>query len=93
MARIELTQYLMPDGRTTKVHFEGSDELAAMVHELAGKGLALECEVLQTREVSVTMASEDEDVGIVVVPNGPGVAEAAEGMIREVYARAQAGEL
>ena len=80
---VPFTQYLRPDGRRREVFIEVSPELAAKAHTLIARGLAFECEELSTGQASLTITDPEEgDLDIRVVPNGPGVREAVEDLIR-----------
>lgn len=82
---IEFTQYLLPDGRRTTSEIERGAEVEAKAREIIDAGYRFECEVLRTGHVSLTIADprEEEDVAIVVVPNGPGIGEAVDKLVSE----------
>jgi hypothetical protein len=87
-ARIPFTQFLRPDGRTRSTEVEVSDDVAAMARAIIARGLRFECEVLTTGHASFTITDPEEgDLDIRVVPNGPGVVEAIEDMVRSFRAR------
>ena len=78
---VEIVQFLRPDGRrrlyTTTLNYDLHAEYAAMQIQ----GWRFEAEVLTTGEVSLTIASEDQDEAVVIVPNGPAVPEALARML------------
>lgn len=80
---IPFTQYLYPHGIKKPVSISVAPAVAEKAHNLIEKGLRFECEILSTGEVSVTITDpEDGDLDIRVIPNGPGVREAIEDMVR-----------
>lgn len=90
---IPMTQYLMPDGRTRIVDFDGSPKTEKLAAELTAVGTRFEVEVLTTGQVSFEAVI---DVGIddpkslahEICDNGPGVPEVVERLVREAHARA-----
>lgn len=81
---VTFTRYLMPDGRRTTVTIDCPHDVADKADQLHSRNLVLECEVLRTGEVSLTITDqEEEDVDIRVVPNGPAVPEAVYDLVRE----------
>lgn len=85
---IPFTQYLRPDGRKRMVSIKMPADIEALAIRFIESGGWFEVEELTTGEVSLTACREDgfdvEDIAIRVVPNGPGVAAAVEGLVREV---------
>lgn len=80
---IPFTQFLRPNGRRRDVSIEVADDVASKARELIGQGLSFECEELMTGEVSLTITDPEEgDLDIRVRPNGPGIREAVEDMVR-----------
>lgn len=84
MIAAEFTQYLLPDGRTKEVTIDISDDLRSQYENIRNAGARLECEVLTTSEVSLTITDPEEgvDFAIQVVPNGPDVPKAVDRLIR-----------
>jgi hypothetical protein len=81
---IPFTQYLLPHGHRRETTIEVSHEIARMAHGIIRRGLAFECEVLTTGEVSLTITDpENGDLAFQVVPNGPGVRDAVERLVSE----------
>jgi hypothetical protein len=82
MKTIPFTQFLRPDGRQKPVTIEGVSEAAfAKYEEAARLGCRMTCEELTTGEASMCIEHPEGDFDCVVVPNGPGVKEAVEGML------------
>ena len=80
---IPFTQFMRPDGRRRSTGIDVAEDVASKARKLIADGLAFECEVLATGEASFTITDPDEgDLDIRVVPNGPGVREAIEEMVR-----------
>lgn len=89
MGTIPFTQYMMPNGRKVPVSIEVADDVYATATKLIDAGLCFECEVLTTGQVSMTITDPEEgDLDIRVRPNGPGIREAVEDMVRNFNARA-----
>ena len=81
MPDIEFTQYLAPTGRKASVRIDRPEPVHAKAQEIAGKGFRFEVEILSTGDVSLTIADDDGDHAIEVVPNGPEVPAAVDRMI------------
>lgn len=83
--QIEITQFLLPDGRQRRCTLVIPDELGGQYERIKRSGVRLTAEVLTTGEVSLCL--EDPGVGddfdIRVVENGPAVPQAWEDMIRQ----------
>jgi hypothetical protein len=73
MSDIPFTQFLMPDGRPSRVTIDRPDEISAKAHALIERGFRFECEMLPTREISFTITNDDGDHAIEVCNNGPEV--------------------
>ena len=85
---IPFTQYLRPDGRKRSTFISVHTDVAKKARSIMARGLAFECEVLATGEASFTITDPEEgDLDIRVVPNGPGVRDAIECMVREFAER------
>jgi hypothetical protein len=81
---IPFTQFMRPDGRRRATGIDVADDVAGKARKLIADGLTFECEVLVTGEASFTITDPSEgDLDIRVVPNGPGVREAIEEMVRQ----------
>ena len=78
------TQYLLPHGRQKAVEFDVDDDLAPQLAKIKEAGCRLECEILTTGQVSLTVfdPETEEDRDIVLCRNGPGVVLAIEKLIR-----------
>lgn len=87
---IPFTQYLLPSGKRREVTIEVAPEVAAKARAIIARGLCFECELLRTGEVSLTITDpEGGDLDIRVRPNGPGIREAVEDLIRNFGVQAQ----
>lgn len=79
---VSFTQYLRPDGRRADVSIAVSPAIAERARKIAARGLAFECEVLMTGQISLTVTDPEEgDLDIRVTNNGPGVRDAVEDLI------------
>lgn len=79
---ISFTQYMRPNGRPEKVVIHRPNEIADKALRIVEAGFSLECEVLMTGDVSLTITdSEYGNLAIEVVRNGPGVPPAVDRMI------------
>lgn len=78
---IPFTQYLMPDGRQQSVWIKRDERIEALAQEVIAAGWRFECEMLQTREISLTVSDGEEDVCIEVGPNGPEVPFAVDRLV------------
>jgi hypothetical protein len=84
---IKFTQFLMPDGRQSPVTIARPTPIADLADAIAARGFRFECEMLPTREISLTITNDDDgDVAIEVVPNGPEVPQAIDRMIEKFAA-------
>lgn len=83
---IPFTQYLLPNGRRHETSVKRPDEIEALARDFIKRGGRYECEVLSTGEVSLTAVKavdgEEQDVEIVVCPNGPSVGERVDELVR-----------
>lgn len=86
MPEITFTQYLLPDGRKTTVRIDRPAPIALMAAAIEKRGYRFECEMLSTREISLTIADDDGDAAIEIVPNGPEVPKAVDRMIEQFAA-------
>lgn len=83
MINAEFTQYILPDGWTKSVTIDVADDLRMHIEAIKNMGAKLECEVLTTGEVSLTITDPEEgDFDIELVPNGPEVVGAVDRLIR-----------
>ncbi len=78
---VEFTQYLLPDGKKRPTHIRVSNAAWKKAGEIVALGFCFECEILQTGQVSLTIADADGDHAIKICPNGPGVRETVERLI------------
>ena len=79
---ISFTQFLMPDGRPKHVWIERPNDIVKKAAEIRAAGFRFETEMLSDYQtISLTIAKDDGDYAIEVVPNGPSVPEAIDRMI------------
>jgi hypothetical protein len=83
---IKFTQFLMPDGRPTPVLIDRPVHIADLADKIVERGYRFECEMLPTREVSLTITNDEADAAIEIVPNGPEVPTAIDRMIEQFAA-------
>ena len=81
MPQVTFTQFVLPRGEKREVSIERPQAVADKADRIIAAGLKLECEVLRTGDVSLTIADDEQDLAIKVVPNGPGVPEAVDELI------------
>lgn len=85
---INFTQYVMPHGFKKPLTIDRPSEIGVLAEAITMlKTHRFECEVLRTGEVSFTCfdIEAEEDIMIVVCPNGISVPPAVDKMIRESY--------
>ena len=85
--KIELTQYLRPDGRTRQIWLDDApDDLKPFVAAIKKCKCNLAVEELTTGEASFTIEypypSQAEDFDIEICPNGPGTRDALYRLLR-----------
>lgn len=79
---IEFTQFLMPHGRKDTVWIERPIEIVTKAKIIVSNGFRFGCEMLSDyNTISLTIADDDRDYAIEVVPNGPEVPKAIDRMI------------
>lgn len=79
--QVEVKQLFAPDGRDSVMKTVLPLNCFSDVSEMQFAGLHFEAEVLSTGEVSISISSDDEDVDMEIVPNGPSVQEAMKAML------------
>jgi len=81
---VDLTQYMMPDGRQVPVTINLDESLRPQYDRMKEDGRRFAAEMLRTSEISLTIEDiqEEEDIDIRIVPNGPEVPTAMEDMLR-----------
>jgi hypothetical protein len=84
---IPFTQYLLPNGRVTRINIERPKEIEEIAQRFIISGGRYECEILTTGDVSITAVKringEEGDVAIAVCPNGPEVPAKVDEVVRE----------
>lgn len=83
---IEFTQFVLPRGERKQTWIERDDDIEALAERFVAGGGWFECEVLTTGHASLTACMNrengDNDIEIEVVPNGPGVGEAVDRLVK-----------
>jgi hypothetical protein len=81
--QVQVTQYLLPDGRKRQTSVDVPDSLAPILKRIEKAGLVIEAEILTTSEVSFTLACHKyaADYDILICMNGPGTRD-RESLIR-----------
>jgi hypothetical protein len=79
---VDGVQYLRPDGRTKKVETDLPIKSEEYYIDMMASNCRFEIEELTTGEISVTISSEEADVDIEVVGNGPDVQVAMVEMLK-----------
>lgn len=90
---VELTQYLRPHGTPTKVYTHTDEGHFNRWKTLLEKGYRLECEVLTTGEVSLTVSDDEADHRIKICNNGPQVPIALDELIDEGFELVQLAKI
>ena len=80
---IPFTQYLLPDGRRREISIDRSPGIEALALKFIEGGGRYEAECLTTGEVSLTAHKNDEDIAIVICPNGPAIEEQVDELVRQ----------
>lgn len=77
-------QYLRPNGRQKAIGMDVANDLQPQLDAIKAAGCRLECEVLMTGTVSLTIfhCESEEDIDIELVANGPDVPHAVDSLIR-----------
>lgn len=90
---IPFTQFLMPDGRRTKVTIKRSHEIEEMAHKIIATGYSFEIEMCSDyKTISMEIINSKERVlAGELCPNGPtqggrlGVPESVDKMVRDAF--------
>lgn len=96
--QIPFTQYLMPDGRTRPVFWEcTSHEQEVKAVALLEAGAKFEAEMLQTRDISLTVELEDNEgemqtLAHEICPNDERVIEAVARLVERAHDALLAGQ-
>ncbi len=87
MQTAHFTQFMLPDGRQKQVEMDVADDLAANLAAIDAAGARLECEILTTGQVSLTIfdPESETDYDIELVTNGPEVPKAVDRLIRRFH--------
>ena len=82
MRPVPFTQYLRPNGRAQAVQIDRPDDIADMAKAIVACGFRFECEELMNGICSFTIADDNQDYAIELCPNGPGVPDSVDKLIR-----------
>ena len=87
VTQVEVTQYLLPDGRQRKNIVRLPEDVQDQYADMLQHGCRLEAEILSTGEVSLTVCDmeEEQDIDIRIARNGPATTQA---LIEMLNARA-----
>ena len=78
---VDVVQFTRPNGVKVDQQAEVPIELKSNYEDMLSHGCRLEAEVLSTGHVSLTVTSEERDVDIRVVDNGPSVLRALQELL------------
>lgn len=78
----EATQFHLPNGSPETVRAELPIEYEDDYKSMQAAGCRIELEVLRTGMVSATISSKTRDIDIRLAPNGPGVLQAVQQMLK-----------
>ena len=84
---IPFTQYLRPDGRTTKVTIDMPANVEQAAHALIAKGCHFDIEVLTTGLISMTCEKGGDCLSIEVCPNDERVIAGVEKIVKSAAAQ------
>jgi hypothetical protein len=87
MGEIPFTQYMRPDGRQVPVSIDRPEGISTKAAAIIERGFRFEVEHLTTGQASLSIAGEDGDIDIEVVPNGPEVPLAVDRLVERQFAR------
>lgn len=91
MAKVPFTEFVLPDGRRVEGYFDVAADIAETAAALRERGYRFEVERLRTGEVSLECCGTDNDgehdsLAMLVVPNGPGMRDHVEQLVRNAQA-------
>jgi len=79
---LNVTQFIRPDGEQRPISCTVSDELSGKIRAMEDAGLRVTAEVIGPN-VSFCIENFEEDLVCEIVPNGPGIVQALEKIVRE----------
>lgn len=83
---VRATQYLFPNGEKRLRDLEGSDAAEHMAAELRAAGWSLEYEIHpDTQRINLDVCDAEEQLGLEMLENGPGVPAALERLILNAW--------
>ena len=86
---IPFTEYRLPNGAQHNTGVECSADVEELAQHCITRGVRFEVEILTTGEVSLAAEGDDDTYAMEVVPNGPGVREAVERLVRATHSMVQ----
>ena len=89
---IKFVQYLRPDGRTRMIEVDRPDDIYLLAAEVVAAGGVFTAEELMTGTISVACEHGDADIAIELSPNGPGVNEAVDRLVKKAHEILKGGE-
>jgi hypothetical protein len=88
---IAFIQYIRPNGRKREIYIDRPDYIESAASQFIAAGGRFEAEELATGHVSLTAVhavdDEDQDIVIVIVPNGPRVLQAVDEVVLKAFHR------
>jgi hypothetical protein len=89
MTEIPFTQFLRPSGERRQTFIDVPHQVALLARRFIEEGGAYTSELLRGGQVSLcaefTVEGERQDIVALIAPNGPGIEEAVEKVVRESY--------
>jgi hypothetical protein len=89
MTEIPFTQFLRPNGERRQTVIDVPHKVALLAQRFIEEGGSYTSEVVRPGQVSLcaefTIDGERQDIVCLIAPNGPGIEEAVEKVVRESY--------
>jgi hypothetical protein len=89
MTEIPFTQFLRPNGDRRQTFIDVPHKVALLAQRFIEEGGAYTSELVQAGIVSLcaefTLDGERQDIVCLIAPNGPGIEQAVEKVVRESY--------
>lgn len=89
MTEIPFTQFLRPNGDRRQTFIDVPHKVALMATRFIEEGGSYTSELVQVGLVSLcaefTLEGERQDIACTIAPNGPGIEQAVENLVRKIY--------
>jgi len=82
---VRFTQYILPHGRKRTLTINRPFKVEEKARQVEVAGGRFEVEILRSGEVSLTVAYEDEDIAIELVPNDASVPPAVDRLVDAAF--------